>query len=368
VFLTGHADGQGGRVPRRHHRAPGSRASLGMVGSDDHLVHRVENLDTRIVVALLDLDQVRVARHDGKVCCGGLGSEGLQRACGHRGSSESTGARVILRGAWHSPRRQNNRDKKTSTGRVTVQPRLRCLVIAAYTRLMIGVDDPAAPAAMLPPKSDVPAPVADPVSHLTAVYRDYPGLRALILRRVRDPEAAADILQDAAVTTLEKLRSGEIAHPENMGGYLYRVALNHLRNHRRKDRTAVSSADALNELQGTEDDLEWERVGRPQWAEAARRMLDEMPAERDREILVRFYLNDEDKEQICRDLRLSEEHFNRVIFRARNRFRELLEHRGFWKADLLTLVAIGLILGHAGEAMDTRNSGTAPASLSIQDM
>jgi RNA polymerase sigma-70 factor, ECF subfamily len=231
---------------------------------------------------------------------------------------------------------------------------------------MIGVDDQTAPAAMLPAKSDVPAPVADPVSHLTAVYRDYPGLRALILRRVRDPELAADILQDAAVTTLEKLRSGEIAHPENMGGYLYRVALNHLRNHRRKDRTAVSSADALDELQGTEDDPEWERVGRPQWAEAARQMLDKMPAERDREILVRFYLNDEDKEQICRDLRLSEDHFNRVIFRARNRFRELLEHRGFWKADLLTLVAIGLILGHAGEAMDTRNSATAPATLSIQ--
>jgi DNA-directed RNA polymerase specialized sigma24 family protein len=144
------------------------------------------------------------------------------------------------------------------------------------------------------------------------------------------------------------------------------VALNHLRNHRRKDRAAVSSADALKELQGAEDDPEWERVGRPQWAEAARRMLGEMPAERDREILVRFYLDDEDKEQICRDLRLSEEHFNRVIFRARNRFRELLEHRGFWKADLLTLVAIGLLLGHAAEAVDTRNSATAPAGLSIQ--
>src|ERR1700680_5167647 len=128
-----------------------------------------------------------------------------------------------------------------------------------------------------------------------------------------------------------------------MGVYLYRVALNHLRNHRRKDRTAVSSADALNELQGTEDDPEWERVGRPQWAEAARRMLDEMPAERDREILVLLYLNDEDKAQICRDLRLSEEHFNRVIFRARNRFRELLEHRGLWKADPLPRVDHGVI-------------------------
>jgi RNA polymerase sigma-70 factor (ECF subfamily) len=208
---------------------------------------------------------------------------------------------------------------------------------------MIGVEGQAAPAAS-PPASDVAPQVLDPVSHLSAVYRDYPGLRALILRRVRDPEVAADILQDAAVTTLEKLRNGEIAHPEKLGGYLYRVALNHLRNHRRKDRTSVSDSLGLDEVANAENDPEWEKVGRPQWAAAARRTLDEMPVARDRELLLRFYLHDEDKEQICRELRLSEEHFNRVIFRARNRFRELLEHRGFWKADLLALVAVALCL------------------------
>jgi hypothetical protein len=37
-----------------------------------------------------------------------------------------------------------------------------------------------------------------------------------------------------------------------------------------------------------------------------------------------------------------------VIFRARNRFRELLEQRGFWKSDLLTIVAIGVCIGSAG--------------------
>jgi RNA polymerase sigma-70 factor, ECF subfamily len=207
---------------------------------------------------------------------------------------------------------------------------------------MIGVDDQAAPLGLLPPQADTPAPLADPVSRLAAVYRDYPGLRALIMRRVRDPEVAADILQDAAVTTLEKLRSGEIAHPENLGGYLYRVALNHLRNHRRKDRGAVSSAEGLEELPASENDVDFQNVGEGQWATAARRMLEEMPVARDREVLVRFYLDDEDREKICRELGLSDEHFNRVIFRARNRFRELIEHRGFRKLDLLTLAAIGL--------------------------
>lgn len=204
---------------------------------------------------------------------------------------------------------------------------------------------------MLPAQADLPAPVADPVSHLAGVYRDYPGLRALILRRVRDADVAADILQDAAVTTLEKLRSGEIANPENLGGYLYRVALNHLRNHRRKDRAAMSSADSLDELRDAEDDPDWARVGRPQWASAARRMLDEMPVARDREVLIRFYLDDEDKETICSGLGLSEEHFNRVIFRARNRFRELLERRGLWKADLLAIIAISLWIPGGGAGM-----------------
>jgi RNA polymerase sigma-70 factor, ECF subfamily len=241
---------------------------------------------------------------------------------------------------------------------------------------MTGVDDQAAPAAMLPAHADLPAPVVDPVSHLTAVYRDFPGLRALILRRVRDPEVAADILQDAAVTTLEKLRSGEIAHPENLGGYLYRVALNHLRNHRRKDRSALSSSDALDELP-SEHDSDWEKIRGGQWASAARRMLEEMPVARDREVLVRFYLDDEDREKICRKLQLSEEHFNRVIFRARNRFRELIEHRGFRKVDLLSVAAIALCLSGAGwggfspaaPGLDTSNtSAPLPNSTSLEGL
>lgn len=254
--------------------------------------------------------------------------------------------------------------------------RLPSLAAAAYTSTMLGVDEHPAPAAMLPARADLPTtPASDPVSHLAAVYRDYPGLRALILRRVRDADVAADILQDAAVTTLEKLRSGEIEHPENVGGYLYRVALNHLRNHRRKDRGAVSSAESLDELRDSEDDPDWTRVGRPQWASAARRVLEEMPVARDREVLVRFYLDDEDKEMICRELGLSEEHFNRVIFRARNRFRELLERRGMWKADLLAVVAISLCLaeggvgipGPAGQAAHALNAADAVPALTEGD-
>jgi RNA polymerase sigma-70 factor (ECF subfamily) len=50
-----------------------------------------------------------------------------------------------------------------------------------------------------------------------------------------------------------------------------------------------------------------------------------MPVERDRELLIRFYVYDQDKQEICRELGLNSLHFNRVLFRAKNRFRKLLE-------------------------------------------
>jgi RNA polymerase sigma-70 factor (ECF subfamily) len=52
-------------------------------------------------------------------------------------------------------------------------------------------------------------------------------------------------------------------------------------------------------------------------------VLAELPSERDRQVLFRFYLAEEDKDQICKDLGLSSLHFNRVVFRARERYRDL---------------------------------------------
>jgi RNA polymerase sigma-70 factor (ECF subfamily) len=60
-------------------------------------------------------------------------------------------------------------------------------------------------------------------------------------------------------------------------------------------------------------------------AAIARRVLAELKNDRDREILSRYYIADQDKEAICRDLDLSDLHFNRVLFRARQRYRELFE-------------------------------------------
>ena len=58
-----------------------------------------------------------------------------------------------------------------------------------------------------------------------------------------------------------------------------------------------------------------------------RQVLDELSQERDREVLIRFYIDQVDKERICAELELSSEAFNQVLFRARRRFRKLWEAR-----------------------------------------
>ena len=65
------------------------------------------------------------------------------------------------------------------------------------------------------------------------IAKQYTGLRLLILRRTGDAEVAADLLNEAACTAWEKWQAGLIQRPEEIGGYIFQVAMNLLRNHRR---------------------------------------------------------------------------------------------------------------------------------------
>jgi DNA-directed RNA polymerase specialized sigma24 family protein len=64
-----------------------------------------------------------------------------------------------------------------------------------------------------------------------------------------------------------------------------------------------------------------------QLAEAVMALLDELPTERDRRLLMRFYLDGIDKQQLCVELGLSPKHFDRVLMRARSRLRTIIERR-----------------------------------------
>ena len=152
------------------------------------------------------------------------------------------------------------------------------------------------------------------------------GLRYLLLRRVGDEERARDLLQDTFYIAISKLREIELENPERLAGYLrgiaIRVALNAGRRQQREPYAMeVESVAQIPDRQPRQ----FEYVAREQTLAAVHKLLKSMPVKRDREILTRFYVQDQDKEEICKALDLDSLHFNRVLFRAKKRFRKLLE-------------------------------------------
>lgn len=170
------------------------------------------------------------------------------------------------------------------------------------------------------------------------IAKHYTGLRILIQRRTGDAEIAADILNQAACTAWEKWQSGQVRRPEEIGGYIFQVAMNLLRNRRRKvveraDRHVDS--DVLGHLPSDADAAD--RWLEKKIAARVKRVLQDLPLRRDREILVRFYLQEQEKDAICRDLGLQADHFDKVLHRARGRLKELLEASGLQKSDFFML-------------------------------
>jgi len=178
--------------------------------------------------------------------------------------------------------------------------------------------------------------------------RNMAGLKAQLARVTGSTDLASDLLQDAVVTALQKLRAGEISDPTHLDGYVYRVALNHLRNYRRKDKSHPGHSEGIDDLiDGADSSRPTDKLQADQWACLAKKLLQEVSPVRDRELLVRFYLHEERKEDLCRAYGLTELHFNRVIFRARVRFRELLERHGLGKSDFFSIAFILMLVGQS---------------------
>lgn len=152
------------------------------------------------------------------------------------------------------------------------------------------------------------------------------GLLYLLRRLGAPPELAEDLQQETFRVVLERLRRQALDDPAGLAGFLRGTARNLLIAERRKTARRRTDADddelaqAVHPSQG-----QLSAVLQDEEAETVRRLIAELPTDRDRQLLLRFYVGEEEKERICADLGLDSLHFNRVLFRARQRFKEILE-------------------------------------------
>lgn len=151
----------------------------------------------------------------------------------------------------------------------------------------------------------------------------------LLERHTNGRPEAQDLYQDTFRLALDKLRRGELREPERLAGFLTSLARNlaieFYRGVARRRTDADSEVLALvaspqRSQLGDVLDAEKKRV--------VRQLLGELSVERDREILFRFYLTEEDKDAIAKDFGVDGLQFNRILHRARQRYKEIVESRG----------------------------------------
>ena len=107
---------------------------------------------------------------------------------------------------------------------------------------------------------------------------------------------------------------------------MHRTAHNLVIAHFRKETRRRTQADTeLVEIQSNQQAGELEELLKQEEGQLVRGLLDEMRTPRDREILLRFYVWEQDKLIVCQAMELSGDQFDRVVSRARQRFRGLAE-------------------------------------------
>lgn len=153
------------------------------------------------------------------------------------------------------------------------------------------------------------------------------GLLFLLRRWTRDSVTADDLYQETFRLALEKIRHGEVRDPERLQGFLRSLAKNLSIHHYRRGAVREVREEAIEAVAERSDseDGQLSRLLREEKAALVRQLLAELASDRDRQVLFRFYLQEEDRESIRADLGLSGPDFNLVLFRARRRYRDLFE-------------------------------------------
>ncbi len=189
-------------------------------------------------------------------------------------------------------------------------------------------------------------------------------LRLLLERQTNRRPEAADLFQEVCRLVLTKLRAGELRDAEKLPGFVAQIGRSLAIEHYRKAarRKTEPDSDALGAAVDPAASPLAELLASER-ASLVRRLIAELGTSRDRELLLRFYVAEEDREQIAADFGLTSLQLNRVLHRARQRLRALAEERapsllavGGWLAPailgrLVTLFSWVLILGPGTAAL-----------------
>jgi RNA polymerase sigma-70 factor, ECF subfamily len=152
------------------------------------------------------------------------------------------------------------------------------------------------------------------------------GVSFVIRQSISDNSLAEDIYQDSFRLVLEKVRAGEVRDPDRLSGFVCSLVRNLVLDQFRKaSRRSERQPQDFEQPIASSEPSQLDQLLRQEQGNLARQILAALPSDRDRKVLYRFYIADDDKEDICADLGITSLHFNQILCRARERYKKLYE-------------------------------------------
>lgn len=156
--------------------------------------------------------------------------------------------------------------------------------------------------------------------HFVAYFSELIHLK--VRARLRTVESMEDVKQETFTRVLTKLRTPDgIRSPERLGAFVNAICNNVLREqYRQLLRTTSIEDEGDRDFPDLGADVEGEVAAR-QMKQKVQEILDEMP-ERDRRILRAIFLEERDKDEVCREFGVARDYLRVLLHRAKKNFKE----------------------------------------------
>jgi RNA polymerase sigma factor (sigma-70 family) len=153
------------------------------------------------------------------------------------------------------------------------------------------------------------------------------GVRFFLYRQL-GPHDLDDKVHDVFLIVTQSIRNGDLREPDRLMGYVRTVVRRQVAAHiegavqARRNQTDIEGGVVLS-ARGPDPER---RAIEHQNEQLAMRVLNSI-AKRDREVLIRFYLQEQTPDEICQAMELTETQFRLIKSRAKARFGELGKRR-----------------------------------------
>jgi RNA polymerase sigma-70 factor, ECF subfamily len=172
------------------------------------------------------------------------------------------------------------------------------------------------------------------------------GIRFYLCRQL-GPQELDDKVHDTFVVVVQAIRRDELRDPQRLMGFVRTIVRRQVAAHidrvvqTRREQIDADSTVRIVDPHGNPEEAAIFR----QRTDLIKRVLDEL-SQRDREILTRFYLQEEDQEQICSEMSLTGTQFRLLKSRAKARFGELGKKKIAQRALNAVFLRTSAAMGH----------------------